>query len=136
MKKTALLALAVAPLVFSACAGEDRVIIVRETIPEDTVAEVTTTTEKFLQPTTTVTYFNPEDVFLSAVLNETTLGIYYTETQILSFGYLVCQHYSNGGTSDELVESIYNAGVANNATDDVMLAFAEASGIALRELCD
>ena len=124
MKKVVLSALIAIPLTVSACSGQDRVVIVRDTVAPTTQPEATTTTEKFIYTPTTVPYVGREDRYLFGVMNETTLGFYYTETQILSFGYMVCQYYDQGGTDEGLVEVIYNAGVANYASDDVMLAFA------------
>lgn len=76
-----------------------------------------------------------EDYFVDAVIYETSLGGFMTEYDILETGYMVCDFFRAGGTSQELAEIIYESGVTSGAGEDVMLDFAALSGLAVTWLC-
>lgn len=104
--------------------------------PETTAATTTTsTTTTTVAPTTTEPELDTEEMYLLDVILYTDLDDWYDDRTILEFGYTVCDYFSTGGTNEGLAEIIYDAGVANGASEDVMLAFAGAAGVAVSWLC-
>lgn len=99
-----------------------------------TVAKTTTTTSS-TTTTTTVPELTAEEQYLLDVAEFTSLGLLYDDFTILEFGRMVCEYFSLGGDSEGLATIIYEAGLANNSSEDLMLDFAGAAGLAVTNLC-
>lgn len=107
-----------------------------EAAPTTTVAKTTTTTSS-TTTTTTTTLPEPttEEQYLLDVAAFTSLGLLYDDFTILEFGRMVCEYFSLGGDSEGLAAIIYEAGLANNSSEDLMMDFAGAAGLAVTNLC-
>lgn len=76
-----------------------------------------------------------EDYFVADVRYETSIGSFMTDYDILETGYMICDFYRAGGTSEELAAIIYESGLSSGAGEDVMLDFAALAGLAVTWLC-
>lgn len=99
-----------------------------------TVAKTTTTTSS-TTTTTTLPPVTAEEQYLLDVAEFTSLGLLYDDFTILEFGRMVCEYFSLGGDSEGLAAIIYEAGLANNSSEDLMMDFAGAAGLAVTNLC-
>lgn len=125
-------AIAAAAVLGSACTRE---IVVVQEAPTTTTA-ATTTTEA--PPETTeppVEYISDDELFLNAVSDETSLGMSFSDRELLDLGNTMCQFLRAGGTADELIQMIVDTGMSSGVSEQVMLDYAGLAGLAVRFLC-
>lgn len=103
-----------------------------ETTAATTTIVTTTTTTEIVETTVRI---DPEEVYLQDVKLLTDLDIWYDDYFILEYGRTVCDYFDQGGDKEGLVQIIFDAGLASNASEDMMMAFAGAAGIAVTDLC-
>lgn len=114
-----------------------------ESAPTSTTTTVEATTTTVAPPTSPETYLtappttapDPERLFVADVLRETSLGSSLTTRQIIDFGWAVCTYLTSGGTGEGVIELIMQAGSETGASDQMMLDYAGASGLAVARLC-
>lgn len=103
--------------------------------PPTTTTTTTTTSTTTTSTTTTLPRLTDEDLYVLDVVDYTGLDLWYDEWTIREFGRTVCDYFDNGGTSAGLAEIIYDAGIANGTSEEIMLDFASAAGFAVSRLC-
>jgi hypothetical protein len=105
------------------------------TTPVETTAAPTTSTSEVFLTTPPTEAFDPEQEFVRDVLRETSLGSSLTTRQIIDFGWAVCDYLVTGGTGDGVIDLILQAGSETGASEQIMLDYAGASGLAVAWLC-
>lgn len=126
--------LTTAALSLIALSGCTREVIIRETAP--TVAPTTTesapTTTEVAR--TTVPVLSDEEMYIDDVRMQTSLyGM--SDADMIRFGYLTCQVFDEGGTSDDIALVIASAVVEGGLSEEDGYDFATAAGLAVLHLC-
>lgn len=106
-----------------------------EPLPTTTTSTSTTSTTTTSTTSTTLPRLTDEDLYVLDVVDYTDLDLWYDDWTILEFGRTVCEYFDTGGTSAGLAEIIYDAGIANGTSEEIMLDFASAAGFAVSRLC-
>lgn len=100
-----------------------------------TEAPSTTSTSTTSTTTTTLPELTDEELYLLDVDLFTDLSIWYDDYTLIEFGRTVCEYFALGGDSAGLAQIIYEAGLANGTSDDIMMDFATAAGLAVTYFC-
>jgi hypothetical protein len=132
MKIRTLIITTIAALAVTGCTRE--IVVVQEPAPTTTV--VTTTT---VEATTTTkappVRISDDELFLDQVKSETSLYPAMSNADILEMGYTMCEFLRAGGTAEELIQVILDAGAENSVSEQVMLDYAALAGLAVANLC-
>lgn len=115
-------------LAFAACTT--RVVTIE---PATTVAS-TTLTSTTLAPTTTERYVpTPEEGLVSeASTLEPGDNIWFTDTEIVKFGWLVCDALGSGSTGQDVIETI---AISTDGNEQDLRYGAQLAGMSIRWLC-
>lgn len=104
-----------------------------EAAPTTEVSTTTSTTTT--STTTTLPEMTDEEMYLMDVGLFTGLRTWYDDNTLVEFGKTVCEYFALGGDSAGLAQIIYEAGLANGTSDDIMMDFAAAAGLAVTYFC-
>lgn len=129
MKKTLTI---IALLAISGCTVQ---IGGKESVSAPTTDASTTTSTTSTSTTTTLPEMTDEDLYLMDVDTFTNLRAWYDDYTLVEFGKTVCEYFALGGDSAGLAQIIYEAGLANGTSDDIMMDFAAAAGLAVTYFC-
>lgn len=133
MKKI-ILAVIFLPLV--GCTTKE-VVYMPATTVETTMVETTVAQTVVTAPPTTrgMTPSQKESLYLMTVKDNGVLDIYFDDSFLLEFGYLVCDFFDRGGTKTELFDVIIGVVRDNNLGDDIAIDFGGAAGAAVAMFC-
>lgn len=124
--------IAAAAVLGASCTRE--IVVVQE--PATTVTSTTAVVETTVPETTEpVRYISDDELFLNAVNSETSLGRTLTDRELLELGNTMCEFLRAGGTTDELIAMILEAGNSTGVGEDMMLDYAGVAGLAVAFLC-
>lgn len=119
---------------FLSSCGTEKIIVVspttlsvEETITVPTTIETTTTERE-----TTTTEIDLDAEFLSYVKDNTSLEYLLSDSQLIEFAQVVCNAFSNGMSSSQVIEIIFKAanGASLNQTQIMDLASLAGAGVA------
>lgn len=119
---------------FLSSCGTEKIIVVspttiavEETITVPTTIETTTTERE-----TTTTELDLDAEFLEYVKDNTSLEYLLSDSQLIEFAQVVCNAFSNGMSSSEVIEIIFKAanGASLNQTQIMDLASLAGAGVA------
>lgn len=119
---------------FLSSCGTEKIIVVspttiavEETITVPTTIETTTTERE-----TTTTEIDLDAEFLEYVKNNTSLEYLLSDSQLIEFAQVVCNAFSNGMSSSEVIQIIFKAanGASLNQTQIMDLASLAGAGVA------
>jgi hypothetical protein len=114
----------------TACAPK---LVVMPQATTTTTAATTTTTTQVAEVITQ--YVSDRDLYVRDVYAVTRLPLWLTDSQIVQYGYLICQYFDRGNKPTDLAQLIYKFGVQSNVTQEQMLDLASAAGLAVTYLC-
>lgn len=126
--------LALSVAVLAGCGGGDTLVIQVPTTTEQSTTTTSTTIPPTMPPTT-LSRATLDSLYVDSIRTQIPGLWMLDDNGLLEFGYLVCGHFQNGGTNDDLIQTIIDVGVDSNATEQMMLDLAGASGVAVAILC-